>query len=63
MADVRGLSDEELHSRLCAIGITTPVTATTRKILMKKLIQDKKKPRRVVSVFNLVILLLNLLAN
>ena len=41
MVSVRSLSDEELHTQLLTIGITTPVTATTRPLLIKKLHQSK----------------------
>ncbi|XP_018014159.1 uncharacterized protein LOC108671176 [Hyalella azteca] len=37
MAEVIGLNDDELHAELLLHGITTPVTATTRSILRKKL--------------------------
>lgn len=47
MVGVRSLSDEELHAQLLELGITTPVTATTRPLLLKKLMQAKQTRTKV----------------
>ena len=43
MTAVQYLSDEELLKKLKEIGITSPVTASTRPLLIRKLTLAQKK--------------------